>query len=106
MQAVILRPHEAPVFSSAGPALRMGLPRILSAPSMLATPSVQRLQAQAGSVRKRPCLYASCSEDAAHMCTAVCAAVTDEDSGDSAATAEDVAGEDASPFAAFCKLSG
>ena len=106
MQAVILRPHEAPVFSSAGPALRMCLPRILSAPSMLAAPSMQSLQAESGSIRKRPCLYASSSEEAAHMCTAVSAAVTEEDSGNSAATAEDVAGEDASPFAAFCKLSG
>ena len=97
-------PHEAPVFSGTELGSRTIFTRVLSCPSMLAAQAGHHTGAETGSGRKRPYEYDSSSEDAAPEAPAA----TNDDSGNSAATAEDAVCTtiDTSPFAAFCKLSG
>lgn len=96
-----MRPHDPPLFSSIEPSIRTIIPRIFSAPSMLAAQANYQTGADTSSARKRPHEVTSSSEDAAP-------AETENDSGNSAATAEDAAcpAIDTSPFTAFSKLSG
>ncbi len=104
MQVLAGCPHEAPVISSSQPGSRTIFARVLSCPSMLAAQPACHAGADTSSAPKRPYEYMSSSEDAAPPSPAT----TENDSGNSAATAEDVACAymDTSPFAAFCKLSG
>ena len=104
MQVLAGCPHEAPVYSSGQLGSRSIFARVLSCPSMLAAQPACHVAADTSSVPKRPYEYISSSEDAAPPSPAA----TGNDSGNSAATAEDAACAhmDTSPFAAFCKLSG
>ena len=97
-------PREAPVYSSSQPGSRTIFARVLSCPSMLAAQPAHHAGADMSSTKKRAYEYMSSSEDAAPPSPAA----TENDSGISAATAEDAtcARMDTSPFAAFCKLSG
>lgn len=88
--------------------MRLSLPRNVSAPSMLASEAMRYAglapAAQPHSCGKHPCMYPSSSEEAAQERPAV----TEDDSDNSTATAQDPAGDDmdTSPFAAFSKFSG
>ena len=104
VQVLAGRPHKAPLFSGTEPGSRTIFGRVLSCPSMLAAQAGDRTGDDTSSARKRPYECVTSSEEAHPESPTA----TNDDSGNSTATAADAvcATKDASPFAAFCKLSG